>query len=103
MSGSYLFMYRGKQAKVYGPIEDDLVKKARKTFYFAGFSTYIIPKPPHERTLRKWRAKGKMKAIDGCEVNGLCSCSHNKLSWANVFMQVKESQKKYLDLKKKVV
>lgn len=91
---NYLYLSGRGVKKVYGPVDDKTLPDARKSFYLHGYSTTIIPKPPHERTMRKWKAKGFMKALDGCVVTGCSSCLHGKWSWAYVFEQVKKSKVK---------
>jgi hypothetical protein len=46
------------------------------------YSPRSILQPPSKRTLRRWRATGKMKAICGCPVCPGARCEvHNAMSW----------------------
>lgn len=84
-TGKYILIRRHKLCVINGPINDADLREAKRNLYLRGYYVCEIPKPPHERTLRKWRAKGIMKAIDGCIVEGGKNCSHNKRSWQSIF------------------
>jgi hypothetical protein len=87
---SFLLIYRGSLTKVIEITELSQVAQAKKMFYLRGYGVKDVCKPPSERTLRRWTASGKAKAVDGCETTGLESCSHGCNSWLWVNQKVKQ-------------
>lgn len=73
--------------KVIGPMEGASLTNAENFFKKRGFKVMRANTPPSERTLRRWEQTNRGKAIDGCWVNGLCSCHHGARAWLAVFKE----------------
>lgn len=66
------------------PVLDNRINEAESFFKKLRYKVTEIKVMPSARTLRRWKATQKARAIDGCIVNGLSSCLHGCRSWLAV-------------------
>lgn len=85
----YLLVSRYQTHKIIGPVENNLIPEIYSNMRTRGYNIKEITKPPHRSTIARWKKNGVMKATDGCEVNGLCSCSHQCWSWEKISRIIK--------------
>ncbi len=87
----YLLLHK-YHYQVVSVANDNEVVQAQNLFNSRGYQVKVLTqKPPAKRTLRRWKQTNRAKALDGCYVQGLCSCEHGTRSWLAIDMHSKPS------------